>query len=91
MWFSIAVAFINFLNVLITVFTLGLIPGISGLQLTVTNALRLRLYKYDWYEVNPGMTSKQRKDVPWDELIAADVQTLGPRTWKSFIMPWKEQ
>lgn len=90
-WFSIAVAFINFLNVLITIFTLGLIPGISGLQLTVTNALRLRLYKYDWYEVNPGMTSKQRKDVPWDELIAADIQALGPRSWKSFIFPWKEQ
>ena len=89
--FSIAVAFFNFLNLLITVFTLGLIPGISGMQLMVTNALRLRLYKYDWYEVNPGMTREQRKEVPWDDLIAGDKQILGPRTWKSFIFPWKEQ
>ena len=88
--FSIAVAFVNLLNILITIFTLGLIPGLSGMQLTLTNALRLRLYKYDWYEVNPGMSKEQRKDVPWEDLIAGDKQILGPRGWKSFIFPWKE-
>ncbi len=88
--FTIGLALVNLLNIIITVFTLGLLPGFSGIQLTSTDALRLRLYKYDWYEVNPGMTKAQRKEVPWDDLLANDKKLLGKRNFKSFLFPWKE-
>mgnify|MGYP007070207038 CR=1 FL=1 len=88
--FSIGLGFVNLLNLLLTIFTLGMIPGFHGMNITVTNALRLRLYKYDWIEVNPNLTKKERKYVPWDELLARDKATLGPRNWRSFIFPWKD-
>lgn len=89
-WFSIGVMLVNLLNIFITVFTLGILDGASTMLITCTNALRLRLYKYDWYEVNPGLTREQRREVPWEELLANDRRILGPRKWKSFIFPWKE-
>ncbi len=88
--FTIGVGLVNLLNIVITVFTLGILNGTATMSITTTNALRLRLYKYDWYEVNPGLTRQQRKDVPWEDLIANDKRILGPRKWKSFIFPWKE-
>lgn len=66
-----------------------ILPGWSGIILAHTNALRLRLYKYDWYETHPELSPKERKHIPWDELIAEDYDTLGPRSIKSFIFPWK--
>jgi hypothetical protein len=88
--FSLLLALNNLVMLIITIFTLGLVPGFNGICLANTNALRLRLYKYDWLEVNPGLTRKQAKDVPWDELLAKDKHTLGPRKFKSFIFPWKQ-
>ena len=60
-WFTVGMALINLLNLLITVFSLSLIPSFTGIQICVTNALHLRMYKYDWYEVNPGMSKEQRR------------------------------
>lgn len=90
MGFTFSVAMVNFLNVLLTVVTFGLFPGMTGIMITNMNAFRLRMYKYDWLEVNPDLTMEERKDVPWDALIAKDKKTLGPRPLKSFIFPWKE-
>ncbi len=66
-------------------------PGFAGVTLSSTNALRLRLYKYDWLEENPELQNDRdkRADVPWDELLAEDKETLGPRKLSSFIFPWK--
>ena len=66
------------------------LPGFSGICLSLNNALRLRLYKYDWLEEHPDIPLKEaRKQIPWGELIAEDYETLGPRSFKSFIFPWK--
>lgn len=89
--FSFAVTLVNILNTLISVITFGLYPGTAGIVLTNTNALRILLYKYDWLEVNPGLPPKERKNVPWNELLAKDKKTLGPRTLKGFFFPWKEK
>ena len=89
-WFSIGVFVNNIVIAAISVFTFGIICGSTGLTISVTDALRLRLYKYDWLEVNPDLTPKERKDVPWADLIAKDKKILGPRKFKSFIFPWKE-
>ncbi|WP_428770112.1 hypothetical protein V1L52_12435 [Treponema sp. HNW] len=65
-------------------------PGITGVILGYNNALRLRMYKYDWLEEHSELPAKQaRRSIPWDELLAEDRETLGPRDFKSFIFPWK--
>lgn len=65
-------------------------PGITGIILGYNNALRLRMYKYDWLEKQTEFSPKQaRRHIPWDELLAEDRETLGPRDLKSFIFPWK--
>ncbi|MBP5156800.1 MAG: hypothetical protein ILP18_02880, partial [Treponema sp.] len=88
--FTIGLGFLNLVNIAVMIFSLGILNGPATISVTCTEALRLRLYKYDWYEVNPGLTKEERKEVPWEDLIANDRKLLGPRRWKSFLFPWKE-
>ncbi len=90
MLFTVGVGLVNLVNIAIMIFSMGVLNGPASMAITTSGALKLRLYKYDWYEVNPGMTKEQRRDVPWQELIEKDKRILGPRKWKSFIFPWKE-
>ena len=88
--FSIGVALVNLLNLALTLVSMGILDGPATMAITSTNALKLRLYKYDWLEVNPGLTKSQRKHVPWDDLLVKEKRLLGKRTFRSFIYPWKE-
>jgi hypothetical protein len=90
--FSVGYFIYQFVLMALSLFTFFLLPSFSGLVLNSTNALRLRLYKYDWLEEHRELTpgSKERKHIPWDELLAEDRETLGPRSLKSFIFPWKD-
>lgn len=87
---TIKMGLVGLLNIAISIFSIGMICSFNGMMLCNTNALRLLLYKYDWYEVNPGMSREERKEVPWDELLRTDKKTLGTRNFKSFFFPWKE-
>lgn len=88
--FSIFVFIYSIILLLLSGLLLFIVPSLSGVVLAQTNALRLRLYKYDWLEKHPELSPREaRKAVPWDELIAEDRETLGPRTLKNFIFPWK--
>ena len=89
--FSLFMVLYNFFLTLLSVFFLGLLPSLSGITLAQVNALRLRLYKYDYYEAHPELkTAKEKRYIPWDELLQNDKETLGPRSFKSLIFPWKE-
>ncbi len=67
-----------------------IVPGISGIILAHNNALKLRMYKYDWMEQHPEIPLKEaKKKIPWDELFAEDNEILGPRTLRNFLFPWK--
>lgn len=94
-WFSIGCFLYNVLLFALSCVLFLLAPGFSGLVLSTTNALRLRLKKYDWLEEmeakEPGFTNDRDKryNVPWDELIKEDRETLGPRKLSSFIFPWR--
>jgi len=89
--FSIFIAFYSLILLILSVFLFFLLPSVTGILLAETNALRLRLYKYDWLEQHPEITSRrEQKEVPWDKLIEEDRETLGPRKLKSFIFPWKD-
>ncbi len=93
--FSIELFFVNLLLFILSCVTFMIIPGLNGILLSSTNALRLRLYKYDWIEkmseTDPDFEKNRdkRNEVPWDELLAEDKESLGPRKLSSFIFPWK--
>lgn len=68
-----------------------LLPGFGGLVLAQNEAFRLRMYKYDWLEKHPELDPvKARKEIPWGELLAEDEETVGTRSFRSFIFPWKD-
>ena len=90
-WFSLFTVVYNFFLLALSVFLFGLLPSVAGITLAQVNALRLRLYKYDYYEAHPELkTPKEKRYIPWDELLHNDKETLGPRSFKSLIFPWKE-
>src|SRR5574344_129361 len=90
--YSVFMGFYNLIMIALSVVLVGFMPSIAGIQVATTNALRLRLYKYDYLEKHPEFTTKkERKNIPWEELIYEDRETLGPRSWKSFLFPWKDQ
>lgn len=94
-WFSVGCFIYNVLLSVLSCMIFLLAPGFLGLNLSMTNALRLRLKKYDWLEEMEEKESgfmnnrDKRYNVPWDELIAEDVESLGPRKLGSFLFPWK--
>lgn len=89
--FTFAMLLYGFVLLLLSIFFMGLAPSVSGMVLARVNALRLRLYKYDYLELHPELKTKsERKDIPWEELIYEDRETLGPRKFRSFLFPWKD-
>ena len=90
--FSIFMFFHNFILAALSFMIFTVLPGTCGIVLAQVNALRLRLYKYDWLDANPQFKSaKYRKNIPWDALLENDRTTLGPRPFKSFFMPYKQE
>lgn len=90
-FFSIFVGTYTLIMIPLSIFLFLLAPAAAGILLAQTNALRMRLYKYDYLEKHPELkTCDEQKDIPWDELIADDKETLGPRRFRSFIFPWKD-
>jgi hypothetical protein len=85
--FSIGLLICALIVLIVSFFTALLLPGISTLLLWWNIAFKLRLYKYDWLEQNPGA---KRRQVPWDALLVEDRERVGKRTLKGMIFPWKE-
>ena len=74
-----------------SVVCIGFFPSMSGLLIANTNALRVLLYKYDYLEEHPELkTRRERRMIPWDDLLAEDRDILGPRPIRSFLFPWKD-
>ncbi|MBO4858886.1 MAG: hypothetical protein J5527_10275 [Treponema sp.] len=89
--YSILLAINNLVMMALSVLLIGLVPSIAGIAIAKQNALRIRLYKYDYLEEHPELkTKKERKQIPWEELIYEDRETLGPRKLRSFLFPWKD-
>ena len=85
--------FIHNLIVILLPFTITftmfliILPGTAGILLYIDEALRLRLYKYDWIEANPNAN---RKKIPWEELLIEDREKIGVRSFRNFVFPWKD-
>lgn len=90
--FSIFMFFYNLFLAALSFVIFTVLPGSAGIVLAQVNALRLRLYKYDWLDANPQYKSaNSRKNIPWDALLENDRNMLGPRPLKSFFMPFKQE
>jgi hypothetical protein len=85
--FSIGLLVSALLVLVVSIFTAFLLPGIATILLWWNVAFKLRLYKYDWLEANPGA---KRNRIPWDALLVEDRERVGKRTLKGMIFPWKE-
>lgn len=75
-----------FLFILSVIFAF-IAPGIGSIFMLQLNALRLRLYKYDWLEENPD---SPRNKIPWKELLVEEDERLGSRSFKGTIFPWRD-
>ena len=76
----------NLVDIVLTVVTMGLLPGWCGLMLGGQDMMKLLMKKYDWLEENPG---KSVKEMDWSEILYDEKETLGPRSLKNMIFPWK--
>lgn len=70
----------------ISVLTVGLAPGVTGIMLSSSVMMKLLMKKYDFLVENPDKT---KKDIVWDELLLEEKETVGVRTLKGMIFPWK--
>ena len=90
MGFSVKMFFLNLFNVAVSVPLMLVLPGIAAVMQTQVCALKVLLYKYDWIEVNPDLSPKERKMVPWSQLLQKERKLIGIRSIKSFFFPWKD-
>ena len=89
--FTLFMLLYSVILIILTPFLAFLAPGFSGLLLAWNNAFKLRMYKYDWMEQYPEIPIKTaRKQIPWDELLAEDRETVGSRSIRNLIFPWKD-
>jgi uncharacterized membrane protein YesL len=88
-WTSAVMVVVFVLSLVLSVFTLGFFPGILGISIWLQVCFRFVLAKYEWMEKNPDLDFKKTK-VPWDEILADDMERVGPRSLKSLIFPWKD-
>ena len=86
MGFTIFYAIYRIICTAISVFTIGIVPGVTGMQLASQDAMKLLMYKYDYLEENPDADMKH---IPWDDLLYDEKEKVGPRSLKSMIFPWK--
>ena len=90
--FSILTALYTLVLLILSVLFVGFLPSVAGIEIAKANALRIRLYKYDYLEEHPELkTKRERSRIPWEELIYDDREALGPRKLRSFLFPWKDE
>ena len=89
--FSIFMALYTIILAALSILPIGFFPSIAGIGIAKHNAFRLRMYKYDYLEEHPELkTPRERRQIPWEELIYEDRETLGPRKLRSFLFPGKK-
>jgi hypothetical protein len=59
--------------------------------LYLDEALRLRLLKYDRLPAPEDRAGGEagKRNIPWNEILAEEMEKTGKRTWKDFVFPWR--
>lgn len=84
--FSIFMEFYCIVLFAMSIVCLMTMPGVCGILLARTNALKLRLLKYDWLDQHPELKGfGVRKNIPWDALIREDKAMLGKKGFKDLF------
>ncbi len=71
----------------LSVLTFLTLFGFSTIMLWYNVALKLRMYKYEYLEKNPGAG---RRKIPWKTLLVEEKKLLGPRSFRSILFPDKQ-
>lgn len=87
LFFALFFAFHQLVTLVFSLILAGLAPGAGGMLLGQSVALKLLMYKYDWLEEHPD---EGRKNIPWDELLYEERESVGHRSLKNMIFPWKD-
>lgn len=76
-------------NIILFIFVvlLAMFPGVTGILMLTTNAVRLRMKKYEYLKQNPEVS---RKRIPWDALLREERQKIGRRSFLGLFFPWKD-
>lgn len=74
----------------LSVFSLTLFPGITGLLLWYQVGLKLRMYKYDYLGTAGQDPLRETIQIPWTRLLVAEREQTGSRSLKGMFFPWKE-
>lgn len=87
LWFSVFLGLYTLVCFVLTVIVAGLIPGVAGITLAQMDAMKLLMFKYDYFEANP---EAPRKHLPWEELLFDEREKVGHRSLRNMIFPWKD-
>ena len=87
MGFSLFFALYNLVMIVLSVVTMGFIPGVAGMNLASHDAVKLIMLKYDYLEENPDT---DKRHLPWEDILFEEKEKVGPRSFRSMIFPWKE-
>lgn len=77
----------NIIQIPLTILTAGLLFNMTGITLACQNCFKLLLLRLDYLEENPDV---KLKEVPWDDILYEDRESVGKRTLKGMIFPWKD-
>lgn len=89
--FSIFLLIYTLVNLIMSILTALLLPGITGILMSHQVALKLLLLKYDFLEEQQeGPEKGKRRKIPWDALLIDEQEKVGHRTLRGMIFPWKE-
>jgi len=87
LFFTLFFAVYQIVNFVLSALLAGLAPGVTGMLLASSDAVKLMMYKYDYLEGEP---EADRKHIPWDELLYEERESVGHRSLKNMIFPWKD-
>ncbi len=71
----------------VSALTLFVLFGFSTVLLWYNTALKLRMYKYEYLEKNPGAG---RRKIPWATLLSEEQKLLGHRSLRGVFFPNKD-
>ncbi|MGE4583232.1 MAG: hypothetical protein AB7C91_01145 [Sphaerochaeta sp.] len=87
LFFTLFFALYQVVNLVFSLLLAGLAPGVTGMLLAQSDAVKLLMFKYDYLEEH---SDADRKHIPWEELLYDERECVGHRSLKNMIFPWKD-
>lgn len=88
--FSIFLFFYGVIDFALSVVLAFMIPGLAGVNLAYDVALKILMFKIDYLDANPDLDARERRHIPWDDLLFDEKEKVGHRSLRNMIFPWKE-